>query len=252
MHQEGGAPDHSHIPLSEVQHSSGDCVVLGNQRFLRKDLVRAFGGDANPDSVHRAPTRTFGNPAPLGLSLFAVCCFVLLCINAGAMGITIPSVMILFCFFYGGIAQFVAGMWLYVAENTFGATAFGLYGCFWFGYGAILLPTFGISAAYEGHEEQLKDAIGFFLLGWTLFTFMNLTLVLKLTLAFALLFFFLFMTFLLLTIGQFTGKAGVNTAGGVFGVITLFILFYNAYAGIANPQNSFIVLKSFPLSREEV
>ena len=33
--------------------------------------------------------------------------------------------------FYGGLAQFVAGMWEYKANNTFGATAFGSYGAFW-------------------------------------------------------------------------------------------------------------------------
>ena len=41
------------------------------------------------------------------------------------------SMVVPLALFYGGLAQFVAGMWEYKANNTFGATAFGSYGAFW-------------------------------------------------------------------------------------------------------------------------
>lgn len=54
-------------------------------------------------------------------------------------------------------------------------------------------------------------------------------------------------TFLLLGIGEIAGKVGVTKAGGVFGLLSAFAAWYNAYAGIANPQNSYLVVKALPL-----
>jgi succinate-acetate transporter protein len=34
-------------------------------------------------------------------------------------------------FFYGGLAQLLAGMWEFRNRNVFGATAFSTYGGFW-------------------------------------------------------------------------------------------------------------------------
>ena len=69
----------------------------------------------------------------------------------------------------------------------------------------------------------------------------------KSTLAFFLLFFFLDITFLLLAIAQFKNSVSVKKAAGVFGIITSFVAWYNAYAGIANSQNSYITVKALPL-----
>ena len=42
-------------------------------------------------------------------------------------------------FFYGGLAQFVAGMWEFKRGNTFQATAFSTYGAFWLSVGLLVL-----------------------------------------------------------------------------------------------------------------
>lgn len=70
---------------------------------------------------------------------------------------------------------------------------------------------------------------------------------LKSTVAFFSIFFFLSITFLLLAIAEFKDSTSVKKAAGVFGVITAFAAWYNAYAGIANEQNSYIVIKAIPL-----
>lgn len=137
-------------------------------------------------------------------------------------------------------------MWEIAVENTFGGTALSSYGGFWMAWGAIQHPWFGIKAAYTTKKE-LSNAVSFFLLGWTVFTFIMMLCTLKSTVAFFSLFFFLEITFLLLTIGDFTGKVGVTKAGGVMGILTAFIAWYNAFAGIATKQNSYIVPHAFPL-----
>lgn len=55
------------------------------------------------------------------------------------------------------------------------------------------------------------------------------------------------LTFLLLGIGSISAREGVTKAGGVFGLLSAFAAWYNAYAGIANPQNSYLVVKALPL-----
>ena len=76
------------------------------------------------------------NPAALGLGGFALTTFVLSTHNAGlAPDLTWVGL----AFFYGGLAQFAAGMWEFRAGNTFGATAFSTYGAFW-----LALATFAV------------------------------------------------------------------------------------------------------------
>lgn len=70
---------------------------------------------------------------------------------------------------------------------------------------------------------------------------------LKSTVAFSSLFLFLDITFLLLAIAQFQATdgvalAGTNKAAGVFGLITAFIAWWNAMAGLLESSNSFFTI----------
>ncbi|MGH7690472.1 MAG: acetate uptake transporter [Gemmatimonadaceae bacterium] len=44
-----------------------------------------------------------------------------------------------FCLAFGGIAQFLAGMWCYKARDTIGTVAHSMWGTFWIGYGILWL-----------------------------------------------------------------------------------------------------------------
>ncbi len=84
------------------------------------------------------------DPAPLGLAGFALTTFVLSAHNAGLFGTVGNAIVIGLAIFYGGAAQFMAGMWEFRNKNTFGATAFSTYGAFWLSLGTyLLLITFG-------------------------------------------------------------------------------------------------------------
>lgn len=229
-------------------HTSGEgeeFVIIGNQKFYKHELMQAFGGTLNPGPVPY-PVHQFANPSPLGLCAFAMTTFVLSMINAQAMGIKVANVTVGLACFYGGFAQFCAGIWEGLVGNTFAFCALTSYGSFWLAWAAINLNAFGIAAAYE-ETDQLAGAVGFFLIGWALFTFMLFLCTLKSTVAFAALFFMLFMTFVLLAAGEMTGKVGVTRAGGVFGVITAFIAFYDAFAGVASKLNSYLTVRAIHL-----
>ncbi|CCF58744.1 hypothetical protein KAFR_0F01480 [Kazachstania africana CBS 2517] len=225
---------------------NNEYVNIGRQKFLKADLYEAFGGTLNPGLAPPA-THKFANPAPLGLSAFALTTFVLSMFNARAQGITTPNVVVGLAMFYGGLVQMIAGIWEIALENTFGGTALCSYGGFWLSFGAIYIPWFGILDAYSTKESDLSNALGFYLLGWTIFTLGLTFCTLKSTVMFFALFFLLSVTFLLLCIGEFTGKLGLTRAGGILGIIVAFIAWYNAYSGVATKQNSYIVAKPWSL-----
>src|SRR4051794_12851182 len=77
------------------------------------------------------------DPAPLGLAAFALTTFLLSGNNASFIP---ESVWIGPALFYGGLAQFTAGMWEFRNRNVFGATAFSTYGGVWVGRGIIVVP----------------------------------------------------------------------------------------------------------------
>lgn len=87
-------------PLSHV-NNSGD----------GGDRLTAFGGEFQPGLYKQVKDRKFANPAPLGLSAFALTTFVLGLINMGTRGISSPSLVVGLAFGYGGLIQLLAGMW---------------------------------------------------------------------------------------------------------------------------------------------
>lgn len=181
------------------------------------------------------------NPAPLGLSAFALTTFVLSAHNANLMtgGPGAVTIVLGLALFYGGLAQLLAGMWEFKVGNTFGATAFSSYGAFWLAFGASVqmhwLPKEG-------------NAVGFFLLSWTIFTFIMFLSTFRINLALITLFGFLLVTFFLLTLHAFTGDESFGKFGGYLGLATALIAWYNALAGLLTATRSGFTLPVGPRS----
>ncbi|EOD48187.1 putative gpr fun34 family protein [Neofusicoccum parvum] len=222
--------------------------VATNDPSLR---LPAFGGEFQP-GLYRAPQKNFANPAPLGLSAFALTTFVLSLINMGTRDIAEPNIVVALAYGYGGLVQLLAGMWEMAVGNTFGATALSSYGGFWLSFAIILTPggfeiVSGLEAGPEGSTAQFLNSFGLYLMGWFIFTFVLLMCTLRSTVAFFFLFFTLDLAFLLLGIGylQHNGahpQSGCIKAGGAFGILAAFAAWYNALAGIADSSNSFFVI----------
>jgi hypothetical protein len=71
----------------------------------------AFGGEFQPGLYKPTTDRKFANPAPLGLSAFALTTFVLSLVNVQARNVTTPNIVVALAFGYGGLVQLLAGMW---------------------------------------------------------------------------------------------------------------------------------------------
>jgi succinate-acetate transporter protein len=183
------------------------------------------------------------NPGPLGLCGFALTTFLLSSVNAGILSATDDKLVIGLALFYGGIAQLLAGMWEFRTGNTFGATAFASYGAFWLSFAAILLG-WGISTA------PTSKAIGFYLLGWAIFTGLMMLASLRTNGATAAVFIALFITFLLLALGALGDNSNLHKAGGYVGIVTAILAWYTALAGVLSSVfGGKSVLPVFPLTR---
>ena len=179
------------------------------------------------------PALPVADPAPLGLGAFALTTFILSAHNAfGA-----PTVPLLgffgYALFYGGLAQFMAGMWEFKNKNTFGATAFSTYGAFWMGLAAfIALVLFGKVTA-----KEIAPSLGLILLAFFIFNTYMVVLSARVNMAVFGVFLTLEVTELLLWIGNFAGNAagsGLVALGGYVGILTALVAWYASAAGVAN------------------
>ena len=179
------------------------------------------------------------DPAPLGLAGFALTTFLLSGHNASFIPDLIwvgPAIL------YGGLAQFMAGMWEFRNRNVFGATAFSTYGGFWLGFGlfVILAVSTKFLASYSGND--LSNAAAWFLFAFAIFNTYMLIGSLRVSMAVFLVFLTLEITEILLVIGNFN-SAHTNGhhlwwvhAGGWAGIVTAAVAWYASAAGVINGQ----------------
>jgi succinate-acetate transporter protein len=77
-------------------------------------------------------------PSILGLFGFAGATFVVAANLAGWYGTsTTPDYLFPFAAFFGGLAQFLAGMWAYRARDGLATAMHGMWGSFWMAYGIL-------------------------------------------------------------------------------------------------------------------
>ncbi|ADE54422.1 acetate uptake transporter [Coraliomargarita akajimensis] len=149
-------------------------------------------------------TDTQGNPAVVGLAGFGVTTLVLQFHNVGWCGMGPVFALALM---FGGLAQLIAGFQEFKCGNNFGYSAFVAYGAFWMAFGVILICN---------HLDVYKSShadVGFFLIGYTVYTFIMWIPAMRIHGMMALTFTLLLIGFLLLDIGHF-GYPILNVIAG--------------------------------------
>lgn len=198
------------------------------------------GPAASPVPAATAAT-VFADPAALGLAAFALTTFVLSTFNAGLLPATVEPVVLGLALFYGGVAQFSAGIWEFAKGNTFGATAFCSYGAFWM--------SFWYLAQFTDLSAAGKDAgkgVGVFLLAWGIFTLYMTVAARRTNRAVFLVFIALTPTFFTLAIGAYTDAVTVTRIGGWLGLLTALLAWYASFAVVTNSTHQRIVLPVNP------
>jgi uncharacterized protein len=200
--------------------------------------MSALSSDRPVQLVESVPA---ADPAPLGLAGFALTTFLL----SGHNATWIPDLIWIGpAIFYGGMAQFAAGMWEFRNRNVFGATAFSTYGGFWMGLG--LFITLGVVTKnwfVDVGASNVSNALAWFLFAFAVFNTYMLIASMRVNTAVFMVFLTLEITEILLVIGFFEGShhasnAAYNNwtlhAGGWAGIVTAAVAWYASAAGVMN------------------
>jgi len=184
-------------------------------------------------------TTPAADPAPLGLAAFALTTFLLSAANAHWMTTATGDAWLGYAFAYGGLAQFVAGMWEFRNRNVFGATAFSTYGGFWIGLGlwALLVapaPAGAGPVAAAAHAAATTKDLGWILLAFAIFNTYMLLWSTLLNWAIFAVFLILEATEIVLFIGFFANNTSVIKIGGYVGVVTAIVAWYTSAAIVVN------------------
>ena len=194
-----------------------------------------------PSTAPSAPI-PFGDPAALGLAGFAMTTFVLSVINAGWVSSTEVGVVFGLALFYGGVAQFAAGIWEWANHNTFGGLAFCSYGAFWMSFWYLQTLT-------KLDPADAGKGVGLYLLAWGIFTLYMTVAAFRTNMLVFLVFVALTLTYFALAIGAFAGSSFLSTLGGYLGILTALLAWYGSFAIVTNFTNKKTVLPLKPMAK---
>jgi uncharacterized protein len=190
-----------------------------------------------PSATAPVPSTGIADPAPLGLAAFAATTFLLSAANAGWMTRATTLAFLGYAFAYGGLAQFLAGMWEFRNRNVFGAAAFGSYGAFWIGLGLwvqlVVVPALNAAktpAALAATGVAINHDKGWILLTFAIFNTYMLILSTQINLAVFAVFLTLELTEIILFIGNFANNSGTIKFGGYVGLVTALVAWYASAA----------------------
>lgn len=175
------------------------------------------------------------NPGALGLGAFALTTFLLSVINAGIIAPANMGVVLPMAFFYGGLAQVLAGMWEFKSGNIFGATCFTSFGSFWLGLALMI-----VLEAADIITTVPPAGLAFFLVAWGLFTLYATFAATKASRGLLTLFIALTITFFLLAAGEYFPV--FKLAGGYLGIVVALIAWYDSAAILINDMSERRVL----------
>jgi uncharacterized protein len=195
------------------------------------DMARAY-----EDTALRTPEQAVplvADPAPLGLAGFAFTTLLLSLVNTQILPKSTEVLVLSMALTFGGLAQFVAGMWAFKRGNTFAATAFTSYGAFWLSFYLLVVVFIPLVPKTAGASD-VSNFVGWYLLAWGIFTAYMFIASLAGARAVQLVFLLLAITFVVLAIGNFGTSSGTLQLGGYVGLATAAAAIYASFADVVN------------------
>ncbi|UZJ55399.1 hypothetical protein CBS101457_004719 [Exobasidium rhododendri] len=219
-----------HMMAAKAEEGFGYRNASENDENTLARNITPGGHYSNDDLIAiGAGHRKIANPLPLGAMSFATTTLILSLYNLRVQGIVVPNAIVSFSLFFGGLTQFLAGVWEFASGNTLGASIFVCFGTFWWGFSMIFIPFFGETGTYDGvpgvyaatgaSSGEFENAVGY-------------------------------LTFVLLGAFYYSGNTRLETAGGAMGVVTAFIAYYLAIGSLLTPSTSYFTLPLGSLAKE--
>jgi succinate-acetate transporter protein len=171
-------------------------------------------------------------PSILGLFGFAGATFVVAANLAGWYGTgTTPDYLFPFAAFFGGLAQFLAGMWAFKARDGLATAMHGMWGSFWMAYGVLW---FMVAAGTVTVPSGAFPALGFWFIALAWITWMGTIAATGVAWGLVAVLGFLAGGSTLMAAGQIAGIAGLTHAAGWFFIISAVLAWYVASALMIN------------------
>ncbi|KAF7551726.1 hypothetical protein G7046_g7635 [Stylonectria norvegica] len=184
----------------------------GNDYQDQKGLERSSTveqGQTGP----RIPQPLPANAVALPIGAFATTLTTLSLSLMGWRGVETTNVYVANFFFIAALGLVISAQWELSVGNGFSYTVYSAFGFFYAGYGAILTPSFGITAAYGNDTAQLNNALGFFVILWTVFVLGFLIASLPTNIVYILIFLLVDLGFLFVGASYFALADGHDAAG---------------------------------------
>ncbi|OWY42275.1 hypothetical protein AA0119_g12189 [Alternaria tenuissima] len=185
--------------------------------------------DVEKQLTHESPAvpvaapKTLGAGTALPIGVFATTLTTLSLSLMEWRGVTTANVFVANFFFAAAFGLVVTAQWELSVGNGFAYTVFSAFGLFYAGYGAILTPAFGVQAAYGDNVKEYNNALGFFMIMWTVFALVFLVASLPTNLVYIIIFFCVELGFLLVSASYFAVADGhpaasisLKQGGGAF------------------------------------
>lgn len=160
---------------------------------MTQTLTRPLGREKEVVMKEEVKAPALGNPAAVGLGAFGATTLLLQFAN---LGLVDTAAVMWLAFFFGGLAQLVAGFLEFRVGNNFGFAAFVTYGSFWLALGGIFL------SRELGVFDITATDIGWFLVVFTGLTFIYFLGALRQNSALSVVFLTLLVGFILLDLGH--------------------------------------------------
>lgn len=132
-----------------------------------------------------------------------------------------------FAAFFGGLAQFLAGMWSFKARDALATAMHGMWGSFWMAYG--LLNVLFVSG-HLAHPEGAFPALGFWFIGLAAITWVGTAAAVAENTALTSVLAFLALGSTLFAIGQIAANETINILAGWSFIISAILAWYTASA----------------------
>jgi uncharacterized protein len=171
-------------------------------------------------------------PSILGLFGFAGATFVVAANLAGWYGSgSTPDYLFPFAAFFGGLAQFLAGMWAFKARDGLATAMHGMWGSFWMAYGILW---FMIAAGTITPPSGAFPALGFWFIALAGITWVGMFAATGVANALVAVLGTLAAGSTLMAIGQLAGSHPVLVAAGWVFIVSALFAWYTASALMIN------------------
>jgi succinate-acetate transporter protein len=175
-----------------------------------------------------------GNPAPLGLLAFGMTTMLLMYVETGWVEEDFEVLIYGYAVFFGGVCQFLVGIFELIKGSSFSFAAFCSYGAFWLGWAIVLVEKYRNTSSF-GDATYQSGSTAFFI-QWGILTCCFFLITLRKNICLIVVFGLLSTTFFLLAAAVASGNEAVGHAAGYFGFFTAVGAFYTGAAELINEE----------------